>query len=63
MLCSMVFKNRKAGLVRMIDFDLEKPITEVIKNMLDICERHVVGCKCVHCNSLEVLAYMIMVED
>lgn len=46
----------------MIDFDLEKPLPKVIEEMLDICERHEVGCRCVHCNSLEVLAFMIMEE-
>lgn len=47
----------------MIDFDLEYPLEKILTNMLDKVEGHVVKCSCVDCNSLEVLAYMIMVEE
>jgi len=47
----------------MIDFDLEIPLENILTDMLDKVEGHVVNCKCVDCNSLEVLAYMIMVEE
>jgi hypothetical protein len=46
----------------MIDFDLDTPIEKIITKMLDKVRGHVVNCKCVDCNSLEVLAYMIEVE-
>jgi hypothetical protein len=39
----------------MIDFDLEKPIEQVIKEFLDICTQHVVDCNCRHCITLECL--------
>jgi hypothetical protein len=44
----------------MIDFDLEYPLEKILTNMLDKVEGHAVGCKCIDCNSLEVLAFMIM---
>ncbi len=44
----------------MIDFDLEVPLEKILTNMLDKVEGHAVGCKCIDCNSLEVLAFMIM---
>jgi hypothetical protein len=44
----------------MIDFDLEVPLPKIIEQMLDKVEGHAVGCKCIDCNSLEVLAFMIM---
>jgi len=47
----------------MIDFDLEYPLEKILTNMLDSVEGHVRDCDCVNCNSLEVLAYMIMVEE
>ena len=47
----------------MIDFDLEYPLKKILTNMLDKVEGHVINCKCVDCNSLEVLGYMIMVEE
>lgn len=47
----------------MIDFDLDYPLEKILNNMLDSVEGHLVECDCVHCNSLEVLAYMIMVEE
>jgi hypothetical protein len=46
-----------------MDFDLDTPIEKILTNMLDKVEGHVVNCKCVDCNSLEVLAYMIQVEE
>jgi hypothetical protein len=47
----------------MLDFDLEYPLEKILTNMLDKVEGHMVNCSCVDCNSLEVLAYMIMVEE
>jgi hypothetical protein len=47
----------------MLDFDLEYPLEKILTNMLDKVEGHVVNCDCVNCNSLEVLAYMIKVEE
>ena len=47
----------------MLDFDLDVPLKKILTDMLDICEQHVVGCNCVNCNSLEVLAYMIMEKE
>jgi len=47
----------------MLDFDLDTPLEKILTNMLDKVEGHVINCKCVNCNSLEVLAYMIMVEE
>ena len=47
----------------MIDFDLSVPLEKILTDMLDKVEGHVINCKCVNCNSLEVLAYMIMVEE
>ena len=47
----------------MIDFDLEVPLENILTDMLDRVEGHVRDCDCVNCNSLEVLAYMIMVEE
>ena len=47
----------------MIDFDLEYPLEKILQNMLDKVEGHVKNCKCIDCNSLEVLGYMIMVEE
>lgn len=47
----------------MIDFDLEYPLEKILTNMLDKVEGHVGDCDCVDCKSLEVLAYMIMVEE
>jgi hypothetical protein len=49
--------------VTMIDFDLEVPLEKILTDMLDKVKLHVVNCKCVDCNSLEVLAYMIKVEE
>jgi hypothetical protein len=46
-----------------MDFDLDTPISKILTDMLDKVEGHVVNCDCVNCNSLEVLAYMIMVEE
>ena len=47
----------------MLDFDLEYPLEKILQNMLDKVEGHVKNCKCIDCNSLEVLGYMIMVEE
>ena len=47
----------------MMDFDLEVSLREILTNMLDKVEGHIVGCDCVHCNSLEILASMIKVEE
>jgi hypothetical protein len=47
----------------MIDFDLEYPLEKILTNMLDKVEGHVGNCDCVNCTSLEVLAYMIKVEE
>ena len=47
----------------MLDFDLDTPISKILTDMLDKVEGHVINCKCVDCNSLEVLAYMIKVEE
>jgi hypothetical protein len=47
----------------MLDFDLDTPISKILTDMLDKVEGHVGDCDCVNCNSLEVLAYMIMVEE
>ena len=47
----------------MLDFDLEYPLEKILTNMLDKVEGHMVNCDCVNCNSLEVLAYMIKVEE
>jgi hypothetical protein len=49
--------------VIMLDFDLEYPLEKILTNMLDKVEGHVGDCDCVDCNSLEVLAYMIKVEE
>jgi hypothetical protein len=46
-----------------MDFDLDTPISKILTDMLDKVEGHVVNCDCINCNSLEVLAYMIMVEE
>ena len=47
----------------MIDFDLEYPLEKILTDMLDKAKGHVGDCDCVDCNSLEVLAYMIKVEE
>jgi hypothetical protein len=47
----------------MLDFDLDIPLSKILTDMLDKVEGHVINCKCVDCNSLEVLAYMIKVEE
>ena len=47
----------------MLDFDLDIPRSKILTDMLDKVEGHVINCKCVDCNSLEVLAYMIKVEE
>ena len=47
----------------MLDFDLEYPLKKMLERMLDNVEGHVGDCDCVHCTSLEVLGYMIMVEE
>jgi hypothetical protein len=47
----------------MIDFDLNTPLKKILENMLDNVEGHMPDCDCVNCNSLEVLAYMIKVEE
>ena len=60
MLCSMV---QKKGNTVMVDFDLDTPIGKILRDMLDKVEGHVGDCDCVNCNSLEVLAYMINVEE
>ena len=44
----------------MIDFDLEYPLPKLLERMLDMVEGHVGDCDCINCNSLEILAYMIM---
>jgi len=46
-----------------MDFDLDTPISKILTDMLDKVEGHVGDCDCVNCNSLEVLAYMIKVEE
>ena len=46
-----------------MDFDLDTPIEKILTDMLDKVEGHVGDCDCVNCNSLEVLAYMIKVEE
>ena len=46
-----------------MDFDLDTPISKILTDMLDKVEGHVVNCDCVNCKSLEVLAYMIKVEE
>ena len=47
----------------MFDFDLDTPISKILTDMLDKVEGHIVNCDCVNCNSLEVLAYMIMEKE
>jgi len=47
----------------MLDFDLEYPLKKLLTNMLDNVEGHMGDCDCVHCISLETLAYMIKVEE
>jgi hypothetical protein len=49
--------------VTMFDFDLDTPISKILTDMLDKVEGHVGECDCVNCNSLEVLAYMIMEKE
>ena len=49
--------------VTMIDFDLEYPLKKILQQMLDNVEGHIVNCDCINCNSLEVLAYMIMEKE
>jgi len=49
--------------VTMLDFDLDTPIAKILTDMLDKVEGHIVNCDCVNCNSLEVLAYMIMEKE
>jgi hypothetical protein len=46
-----------------MDFDLDTPIEKILTDMLDNVEGHIVNCDCVNCNSLEVLAYMIMEKE
>jgi hypothetical protein len=47
----------------MLDFDLEYPLKKLLEQMLDNVEGHVGDCDCVHCTSLETLAYMIKVGE
>ncbi len=47
----------------MLDFDLEYPLKKLLEQMLDNVEGHVGDCDCVHCISLETLAYMIKVGE
>lgn len=47
----------------MLDFDLEYRLEKILTQMLDNVEGHIVNCDCVNCNSLEVLAYMIMEKE
>jgi hypothetical protein len=54
---------QKKGNTVMVDFDLDTPIGKILRDMLDKVEGHVGDCDCVNCNSLEVLAYMIKVEE
>ena len=49
--------------VTMFDFDLDVPLKKILTDMLDNVEGHVVNCDCIHCTSLEVLAYMIMEKE
>ena len=47
----------------MLDFDLDVPLEKILTDMLDKVEGHIVNCSCMHCMSLEVLAYMIMEKE
>ena len=47
----------------MIDFDLGKPIEQVIKEFLEICSEHAAWCDCRHCITLECLMVAIDVEQ